>query len=136
MTALAGPSSLSSFVVMSRAKSASSALRAAAAPHAANREHYGDRLGGKAPGREGQGLLRCPVQPLHVVNHADERLFLRHLGQQGQHRQADKETIRSIPAPQAESSPQRIRLGSWQPHQAVEERRAELVQARERELHL
>ena len=65
-----------------------------------------------------------------------QRLIFRHLRQQSQYGQANQEPIGSIPAPQAESTPQRIRLRAGQPGQALQERSAELLQTCERELYL
>ena len=52
------------------------------------REHQADRVGRQPPRHEPQRLRRGPVQPLLVVDHADQRPFPGHLGQQAQHGQA------------------------------------------------
>ena len=62
-----------------------------------HREHQRDRLGQEAPRDERQRLRRGPVEPLGVVDQADERLLLGHLGQQAEHRQTDEEAVRRLP---------------------------------------
>ena len=52
------------------------------------------RLRQQPPGDERQRLRRGLIEPLRVVDHADQRPLLGHLGQQAQHRQADEEAIR------------------------------------------
>ena len=76
------------------------------------------------------------VEPLRVVHDRDERPLLRHVGQQAQDRQADEEAIRGVAAAQAERGAERVALRSRQALQAIHERRAELLQPGERELHL
>jgi hypothetical protein len=47
----------------------------------ADGEHDRDRLGEQASRGEAQGLRRLAIQPLRIVDQADERLLLRRLGQ-------------------------------------------------------
>ena len=53
-----------------------------------------DPLRQQAPRHERQRLRRGPIEPLHIVDQAHERLRLGRLGQQAQDRQGDEEAIR------------------------------------------
>jgi hypothetical protein len=85
---------------------------------------------------EGERLGRCLVQPLTVVHDADERLLPGRLRQQAQHGQADEEAIGGRPLPQAEGGAERVRLRPGQVLEMTEHRQAQLLEARERQLHL
>ena len=76
----------------------------------ADREHQADRVGAQPPRREPQRLRRGPVQPLRVIDQADQRPVLGHLRQQAQHSQAHQEPVRRRPRGEAERGPQRIML--------------------------
>jgi hypothetical protein len=65
-----------------------------------------------------------------------QRPFLGRFGQQGQHRQRDQEPVRRSPLPQPERDTQRVALRNREPRQPVQQRRAQQVQAGERQLHL
>jgi hypothetical protein len=81
-------------------------------------------------------LRRRPIKPLRVINHAQKRLLLGHLRQQAEHRQPHEKPIRRVPRPQPERNPERVVLRGRQPVQAIQQRRAQLLQRRERKLHL
>jgi hypothetical protein len=85
---------------------------------------------------ESQGLRGRAIEPLLVVNQADQRLLRRHVGQQAQDGQADQEPVRCRPGADAERRPQRITLRSRQLIEVIEHRRAQLLQSGERQLHL
>ena len=68
----------------------------------AHGEHQRDPLGQQAPRHERQRLRGGPIEPLRVVDQADERLLLGHLGQQAQDRQADEEAVRGVAVLQPE----------------------------------
>lgn len=82
-------------------------------------EDQRDPLGVQPAGREDQRLRRRPVQPLRVVDQAEQRLLLGQFGEQRQHRQSDEEPVaaarRGVPHP--ERRPQRPGL---RPRQAVD----------------
>jgi hypothetical protein len=107
-----------------------------AATRFAGREAQPDRVGPEPPGHEPQRLRGRVIQPLLVIDQADQRLFPGHLRQQAQHRQPDQEPVRRRPGGQAERDPQRILLRYRQVPGAVYHRRAQLMQAREGQLHL
>ena len=100
------------------------------------REHQADRVGAQPPGHEPQHLRGRLIQPLLVVDQADQRPFLGHLRQQAQHGQPDQEPVRRRPGGLAERGPQRVALRYRQLPGAVQHRRAQLMQAREGQLHL
>ena len=79
-------------------------------PRVTGREHHPDRVGGQPPRRKPQRLHRRPVQPLHVIDHADQRAVPGHLRQQAEHGKTDKKTVRRRPSGHAERGPQRIML--------------------------
>ena len=85
---------------------------------------------------EGQDLGRGPVQPLRVIHHANERAIFCGLRQQAQHSQADQEPVRHRIIVQPKSDPKRLALRSRQHLKSIEDGCAQLVQRRERELHL
>ena len=99
-------------------------------------EHQPDRLRAQAAGNEGQRLRGSRVEPLGVVHDADERPLLRYICQQAQHRQADEEPIRRGAVAQAERNAKRIALRAGQAVQAVQERRAQLLQSGVRQFDL
>ena len=73
-----------------------------------------DRLSQQPPRDEREGLRRDLVQPLRVVNEADQRSLLGSGRQQTQHRQTDQEAIRCIAGDQPECRAERVALRSRQ----------------------
>ena len=102
----------------------------------ADGEHHRDPLREQAPCHEHQRLRGPAIEPLRIVDQAHQRTRLGCLGQEAQHRQGDEEVIRGGTLLQPEGDPQRILLRAGQPVEPVEHGRAQLMQARERELHL
>ena len=102
----------------------------------ADGEEHHDRLGQQAAGDEGQRLRGGPVEPLRVVDQAHERLCLGRVGEQAQDRQGHQEAIGRTAHLQPERRAQRIALRERQPVGAVQQRRAQVMQAGEGELHL
>ena len=80
---------------------------------AANTSPTGSASRRRATKRERQ--RRGLVQPLRVVDDAQQGTFLRRLGQQAEHGEADQEPIRRRPRGQAEDRPQRVTLRAGQP---------------------
>jgi hypothetical protein len=93
-------------------------------------------LGAETARDERQRLRGGPVEPLRVVHDADKRLRLSHRRHQAQDREADEEPVRGVAVAQAERGFERVALGSGQTLEAIRERGAQLLQPRERELHL
>ena len=102
----------------------------------ADSEDDADRLRQQAARHERQRLRRGTIQPLRIIDQADQRAFLGHLGQQAQDGQADEKAIGRVPGGQAERGAQRIALRTREPFEPIEHRRAQLMQPGERELHL
>ena len=84
------------------------------------REDDGDRFRQEAARDERECLRRSPVEPLRVVDQADQRLFLSHLGHQSEHREANGIAIWRRPGAQAECRAQRVALRVRQALQAVQ----------------
>ena len=78
-------------------------------------EDQPDRLGQQPPRHERQHLRRRPVQPLRVIDHAQQRPVLRHLRQQGSARPARPGTGPArAPVAQPERDAQRVALRTRQ----------------------
>ena len=72
---------------------------------------------------ESQHLRGGLIQPLGVVDHADERPLLRHLGEQAQHGQADEKAIRDVARSAAQSGRRARPAAGRGDARAVEQRR-------------
>ena len=95
------------------------------------REDQPDPVCQLATCHERECLGRDGIQPLRVIDHAHQRLLLRHVGQQAQHRQSDQEPVRRLPGAHPENRGQRITLRDRQSIEVVQHRRAQLMQAGE-----
>ena len=102
----------------------------------AQREHQPHPLRQQPARHERQRLRGHPVEPLRVVDHAQQRLLLGGVGQQAQDRQPDEEAIRWRSGAEAERRAQRVALRARQLLETAEHRRAQRVQAGVGELHL
>ena len=102
----------------------------------AHREDQPDRLRAQPARHERERLRRRRVEPLRVVDDAHQRSLLGRVGQQAQDRQPDQEAIRSVARAQAERRAERILLRTGKALEAIHERRTQLLQHREGELHL
>ena len=80
-------------------------------------------------------LRRRPIEPLCIVDDADERLLLGHLRQQAQHCQTDQKAVRCISRAEPERGTQRIALRPRQRVEPIQHLPAQLMQAGERKLH-
>ena len=101
-----------------------------------HREHHRDPLGQQTTRNESKRLRGDPIQPLGVIDHADQRLLLGDLGQQAEHRQPDQEPVRRVSGAQAERACQRITLRARKAIKVVQHRRAQQMKPGERQLHL
>ncbi len=99
-------------------------------------EQHGDRFGVQAAGCERQRLRRGLVQPLGIIDQAQQRLVRGHLREQAQDSQADQEPIRGAAGAQAECDAQSVALRGGQLVQAIQHPPAQLLQRRVRQLHL
>ena len=99
-------------------------------------EYQSDRVRAQTAGGEPERLGRGLIEPLLVVDQADQGTIARPPPTAGSRRQAHDEPVRRRPRDEAERGPQRVLLRQRQPLSAAEHRRAELMQPRERQLHL
>jgi hypothetical protein len=91
-------------------------------PDRPGREHQCDRLGQQPPGHEGERVRGGLVEPLGVIDEADQGLLLGDVGQQAQDGQTDQEAVRRVAVLQAERGAQRVPLRAGQTVEAGEER--------------
>ena len=94
------------------------------------------RLGQQPSRDEAQDLAGSGVEPLGVVDEAQQRALRGDLGQQAERGQGDQEAVGRGAGRQAQRDAQRGLLGLRERAEPTEHRRAELMQSRERQLHL
>jgi hypothetical protein len=99
-------------------------------------EHDPNRIGEQASGDERQRQRRGLIEPLRVIDHAQQRTVLGHLREQTEHGQSDEEPIRSRARAQPEHDLQRPALRRRKPPKPIEHRAAQLIQTRVGQLHL
>ena len=102
----------------------------------ARRAHDSDPLGMETAGDETENLSGGVVEPLRVVDDADERLLLGDLGEQRQRGQPDQEPVGRSPRAQSEHRGERIALRIGQAIDSIHHRRAELMEPAVGQLHL
>jgi hypothetical protein len=95
-----------------------------------------DPLREKASTDKTQDVRGRLVEPLRIVDDADEGGFVRDVCQQAEHCHADEEPVRWIAPIQAESGGECGRLWRWEVLEPLEKRPTKLVQTRKGELHL
>lgn len=78
----------------------------------------------------------CAIEPLRVVDHAQERLLLGSFGEEAENREPDEEWARRVSGVKSEGDAQRITLGIGKAVDELEDRRTEPLQRRVVELHL
>lgn len=101
-----------------------------------DREQERDRLVLDAPRDERQDLRRGVIEPLRLVDHADDLLFAGGGRQQAEHGQADPEAVRRLAVPQREGHFHGGSLRAGQRLQMEQQRLAEVVQRGEGQLGL
>ena len=105
-------------------------------PARARRHEHGDRPARQVARHERESPRRRLIQPLRGVGHADQRAIGGGLRQQAHEAESGEEAIGLGPVPHAERHAQRVALRSGKKPEPVKERRAQLVQRRERQVHL
>src|SRR5439155_12548514 len=90
----------------------------------------------EAAGRESEGLRRRAIEPLGVVDEAQDALLPGGLRQQSEHGERNEKGTRCRPRTAPERDIERVVLRTRQALTELEDRRAELLDRRERELHL
>jgi hypothetical protein len=99
-------------------------------------EHDPDRFSHEATRDEGQRQRRRLIEPLRVIDHAQQRTHIGHFSEQAQHRQPNEKPIRGRSRSEPEHDLQRLTLRSREHREPIEHRSAEQVQAGVRQLHL
>ena len=102
----------------------------------ADGEHHRDPLRLQPPRHERKRLRRGPIEPLRIVDEAHERSRSAASASRLRTARATRKLFGGSASLQPERHTQRIPLRTGQPVQPVEHRRAQLMQPRERELHL
>ena len=102
----------------------------------ASAEEHDDALGFEPPGDEHERICGCVVEPLGIVDEAQERLIFRGLGEQAQDCERDEEAVLASPCCQAERSTEGGGLRRRKALYVPENRADDLVQSGERELRL
>jgi hypothetical protein len=100
----------------------------------AGREQQRDRLGRQAAGDERQHVGGRVVEPLRVVDDAQQRAAAGGLAEQAQHRERDEEPLRPAERIEPQRAAQRARLQRRDRVGVREHRPQELLQRPEREL--
>ncbi len=99
-------------------------------------EQHEDRFGEQPARGELQRVRGGGVQPLRVVDEAQDRRRLGHLGEQRQRRQGDEERVDLVALGLPEGLAQRLGLRRWDAGQMVQDRAQQPVQCRERQRRL
>ncbi|WAP52204.1 hypothetical protein OL239_02545 [Arthrobacter sp. ATA002] len=86
-------------------------------------EHQDDPINRDASGDEGHHLRGCLVEPVSIIEYAQQRPFLCDIGQQIERRQPDEKTIRCRPSAEPQRHPERSLLGLGEHDGPVEQRR-------------
>src|SRR5215207_5147757 len=102
----------------------------------AHREHDRHRLGQQPSRDESENLPRGAIEPLGIIDKAEQRPLRGNLGQQAERGQGDQEAARSRTGrpPQRDAQGDLLRL--WKRPEPTQHRRAELMQSGERQLDL
>jgi hypothetical protein len=99
-------------------------------------EEHDDRLDLEPPGDEDKGVGGRVVEPLCIVDEAEERLTFGGLGEQAQGCERDVEAIVASPRPEAERSTEGGGLGLRKVRYVAKNWADDLVQGREGEVRL
>ena len=81
-------------------------------------EEKGDPVGVEPAGHEPEDVGGLPVEPLRVVDDAEERRLGGGIRKQGQRRQAHLEAVRRSTGDESEGGGERVMLRSRQPFEA------------------
>lgn len=102
----------------------------------ASGEHHHDRFGPQPPCYEDECLRGGVVEPLRVVDQAQQRTLSRCVREQAQDCQRDEKSLLASASRQAERSAERVGLRIREPAHVSHRREQELVRRGERELRL
>ncbi len=112
------------------------ARQAARLPRFADAEHDRHRLGEQPASHEAEDLLRRAVEPLKIVHETQHGLLLGVRRQERQRGEAHQEAVGRSAGCEAERDIERVALRLRERVRAIEQRPAELLQTRERQLAL
>jgi len=101
-----------------------------------NRESEHHAFSQQTASDELEDLPRRLVEPMGIVDDADQRPLFRDVGEERQGREPDEKTIRHAPSGQAKDGRERVALRRWKPLEAMEQWRAKLLEAAVGELYL
>ena len=104
--------------------------------HLPRAEQDGDPLGCEPASREPEDLCGRAIEPLGVIDQAEEAVLLRRLGEESENRESDEERVRCRPDTKSEGDLERLALRLGQTLAKRQDRRTELLDGGERELHL
>jgi hypothetical protein len=76
------------------------------------------------------------IEPLDLIDEADQRMLLRRVGEQAEDGQPEQDSIRVRTRAQTERDRHGVELRRWQPCATVEQSRAQPMNAGKRQLHL
>ena len=102
----------------------------------ADREHEGDVVRQQPPGDERERVRGGAIEPLRVVDDAQHGSLLGRVRQQVQDREPDEQSIGWSARRRPEGGAHRVALRFGERVEAIEQRCDQLVERRERELHL
>ena len=102
----------------------------------ADGDHHRHRFRQQPSRDEAEDQSRGVVQPLGVLHETEQRPLLGRGGQQAEHGESDQEPVRDVTGCEAQGDVQRVLLRLRQRVELVEQRRAELMDPGERQLHL
>ena len=111
-------------------------LREAAPPsaHLTRRKRERDPLRQQAARHERERSRRCAVEPLRVVDDAQQRLLLGSFGEEAENREPDEKRARRLSGAEPEGDAERVTLRIRETLAELEKRRTELLQRRVVEL--
>ena len=110
--------------------------RASPCADVTRREHERDPLRQQTARHERERSARRAVEPLRVVDDAQERLLLGGFGEEPENREPDEKRARRLSGAEPECDAERVTLRIGQTLDELEDRRTELLQRRVVELHL
>ena len=105
-------------------------------PHVPCAEHDRDPLCREAASREPEDLCRRAIEPLGVIDHAEEAALPCRLRKETENRERHEERVRSWACAEPDGDVERVALRARETLTQSQDRRAQLLYCGERELHL
>ena len=99
-------------------------------------QQHRDRLRAEAPGDEHHGVRRAVVEPLRIVDQAQQRAFAGDVRQQRQRGEVDEERRRLAPALEPQGAAECAGLWRGKAGHSIQHRSQQLLQSGERQLRL